>query len=129
MLNRCTSRVASFGLVGGCKEGGSKIPYLVVAFLVLWFVFGDPKTTIANWFWPEAPAPWESVDGFYYPDSSNLLISESALGLANVEACRTWARASANRINDLAFDQSTYECGVGFKEFAGKLRIYRLTVR
>jgi len=100
-----------------------------MAGLALWFFVGEPLVAIANWFWPETPAPWEDVDAVYYPDRGNLLVEVSAPHVGTIEACRAWVydRAAAN--SDPALTRGDYECGVGFLRNMGPLRIYRLTVR
>ncbi len=48
------------------------MPWIVIAAIGLWFFFGTPAKTLANWFWTDSAAPWETVDAFYYPDRSDL---------------------------------------------------------
>ena len=98
--------------------------------LLLWFWLGSPLSTLANLFWSESNAPWETVDAFYYPDASNLFIHEEMTGFESVDDCRRWARQMAWQDGDPEMRRSDYECGVGFVEyFASDVKVYRLTVR
>lgn len=40
--------------------------FLLLAF-GLWY-FGTPFKTAAEVFWPNSPAPWETVEAYYYPN-------------------------------------------------------------
>jgi hypothetical protein len=102
---------------------------VIIAGLALWFFVGEPRVTIANWIWPETPAPWEDVDAVYYPDRDNSLVDVSAPHVGTVEACRAWVYDRAAGNSDPALTRGDYECGVGSLRNMGSLRVYRLTVR
>ena len=96
--------------------------------VVLWFVFGSPMKNVANWFWGDAPAPWEDVDAVYYPNANNLTIDMKNYNVGSVENCRAWVYWQAKRRGDPNLERGDYECGVGYLENFGSLRIYRRTV-
>ena len=102
--------------------------FLVVAAIVLWFVFGDPATNVASWFWSSSAAPWEEVDAVYYPNRNNLTV-HGRRDVGSVENCRAWVRAEAVRRNDSGLKRGDYECGVGRLGTLGSIDVYRLTVR
>jgi len=103
--------------------------WIILIAVVLWFVFGEPGKNLADWIWEDTAAPWEEVDAFYYPDKSNLSIVHSSKGLESVDECRRWVSNAANENNDPNLERGDYECGVGFLEYFGELRVYRKTVR
>ncbi len=45
---------------------------LFVIGLIIWAILGSPKKNLAEWFYEDEPAPWETVDAFYYADNHNL---------------------------------------------------------
>jgi hypothetical protein len=98
--------------------------------IAAWFLFGSPSKDVANWFWSEDAAPWESVDAFYYPDRNDLERDVRQFGLEDVGACRRWVYAQASAHEDPGITRGDYECGVGYLESLGYgLRVYRATVR
>lgn len=102
------------------------LPPIVIVF---WIVLGQPLVTIAQWIWPNGPAPWEAVTAVYYP-GKNLMIDKQKSGLATLDDCRRWVRAAAAADGDPSFENSDYECGVGFIESrAAGIAVYRLTLR
>lgn len=106
------------------------MPWIVVAAIGLWFFFGTPAKTVADWFWPESAAPWETVDAFYYPNRSDLaggFLSQT--GLTSVEDCRAWVYSAAASNEDPNLVSGDYECGIGFLDSFGGLSVYRTTVR
>lgn len=105
------------------------MPLVIAAALVAWFVFGSPMKTVANIAWKYSPAPWEEVDGFYYPDRSNLAVSRSAFDLSSLEACRSWAYSVAASEGDPNMLRGDYECGVGGMRSEYGFNVYRITVR
>lgn len=105
------------------------MPLLIILAVGLWFVFGDPGKTTANWFWEKSAAPWESVDAFYYPDRTDLTIHQSRVNLDDVDACRIWVRSAAAAQGDVLLMRGDYECGVGKIENVYDLSVYRITVR
>jgi hypothetical protein len=38
--------------------------YLIIFAVGLWFLRGDPPKSIANMFWEDEAAPWETVDAY-----------------------------------------------------------------
>ena len=106
-------------------------PLLVlgVAGLIVWGGLGNPGETIAGWISPHSPAPWESVDAFYYPDKNNPTISIGNPDVGGLAQCRTWASSAAAKQNDPQLARGDYECGVGYLTSQGSLNRYRLIVR
>jgi len=105
------------------------MPLLLLA-LALWWIFGSPAKTVANWFWPSDAAPWETVDAFYYPHRADLAESVSKSGLESVEACRVWASNEAAMRHDPGIIRGDFECGIGKLEvMSGGLNVYRATAR
>jgi hypothetical protein len=94
-----------------------------------WFAFGSPASNLAGAIWGDRPAPWESVDAFYYPDRSNLSRSERSINVGSLESCRAWVAAAAAKRNDPQVRRGDYECGVGYLRDFGDLRVYRVTTR
>lgn len=107
--------------------GGSGAIILLLA-ASAWFFFGDPPRTIANWFWPDDAAPWETVDAFYYPSSADLSQHVERHGLANVQECRDWVQRTAYQHDDPGMVRSDYECGLGTPSDWNGLKVYRNTV-
>ncbi len=103
---------------------------LVVIALILWAIFGSPLKTVANRFYEYEPAPWETVDAFYYYDNRDLAKHSSAHGLKTLDECRSWANGQAAMNRDLAFERSSYLCWIGKtgEQFAGK-DVYRTNAR
>src|SRR3990167_1073093 len=89
------------------------MPYLVILGLIAWFVFGSPVQTLANSFWPEDAAPWETVDAFFYPNREDLALNDAVYGLSDLASCQRWARDQAMKYQDPLFQRTDYECGVG----------------
>lgn len=104
------------------------LPVLLVIGIGLWFAFGHPARTVADWYWPNDAAPWESVDAFYYPNKADLGTVREQHGLADVQSCRDWVNAQAYADGDPTMTRSDYECGLGEPEPYGILKIYRATV-
>ena len=94
-----------------------------------WLLLGSPKQDVAGWVWPDGPAPWETVDAFYYPNRSALTVDQRRIDVGGLEECRAWVHAAAAARNDQRMERGDYECGVGFIRDVGELRMYRLTVR
>ena len=106
-------------------------PLLVlgVAGLIVWGVLGNPAETIAGWISPHGPAPWESVDAFYYPDKSNLSVSLENHDVGGLAQCRTWVNSVARKQKDPQLERGDYHCRVGHPDAQGSLNSYRFTVR
>jgi hypothetical protein len=96
---------------------------------ILWCIFGSPGETVANWFWPNEPAPWEDVDAVYYPDRNNLYSDIKQPHVGSLARCREWVHAQAAFTGDPDLERGDYECGVGFLRSLGDLSVYRLTLR
>lgn len=105
------------------------MPILIIAGVALWFLFGDPPKTVANMFWADDAAPWETVDAYYYPGRGDLSIHQSQRGLSSVQRCRDWAYRAAAINGDAALSRGDYECGVEVVDSFGTLPVYRITVR
>lgn len=105
------------------------MPFIIGA-LILWAIFGSPKHDLADWFYKYEPAPWETVDAFYYPDNNNLAKYSGAYGLKTLDECRDWATRQAIAHNDGFFYHSSYLCWIGKtdKEFAG-MQVYRTNAK
>ena len=97
--------------------------------LVLWFIFGEPAKDTANWFWENEPAPWETVDAYFYPNRNNLDIVESNTGLSSIDECRDWVNRQASIRNDPNMTRSDYECGIEHIDDWGGLKVYRTTTK
>ncbi|QKK31869.1 hypothetical protein FE844_020795 [Rhizobium indicum] len=112
------------------SDNGGALPLLVCAGAGLWFWFGDPGKFLANLIYKSDAAPWETVDAFYYPDRSNLLVFATKGGLRDVDECRAAVRGLAYAASDPGLSRGDYECGVGKLDgdYYG-LSVYRLTVR
>lgn len=81
--------------------------------VAIWIIFGSPKKDIANWFYKESAAPWETVDAFYYPDKNDLNALKMMYGLNSVQACRDWVYREAAANGDAKLLKGDYECGIG----------------
>lgn len=95
----------------------------------LWIWLGDPLKDLAEWFYKENAAPWETVDAFYYPDRSNLTIWRTGKKMPNVQTCRDWVYAMAATYSDPALRRGDYECALGEARNLGGISVYRATVR
>ena len=102
---------------------------LVGVLLGGWGLLGDPKNDVANLFWPDTPAPWETVDAVYYPNRSDLSFYEREAGFENLDECRDWAVGLALQNSDDGMRVGDYECGFGFLRDWGDLKVYRNTTR
>lgn len=102
---------------------------LVFVGLFGWVLLGEPTRDLANLFWPDAPAPWETVDGVYYPDRYDLSFYEEKVGFADLEECRDWVASRAFSLGDRGIRLGDYECGFGFLREWGGGKVYRNTAR
>lgn len=105
------------------------MPLIILIALGLWFAFGEPFKTVANWFWASDAAPWESVDAFYYPDRNNLSVFNLISGFGSVDGCRTWIYTTAAANGDPGLVRGDYECGVQKLDTFMGLSVYRTTVK
>ncbi|GEO13526.1 hypothetical protein MAE02_12220 [Microvirga aerophila] len=103
--------------------------WILIVGLLLWAIFGSPKSDIASWIWGDEAAPWETVDAFYYPDRNDLTKDRRSSGLSSVDACRTWINGVSRSFNDVGVKRGDYECGVGHIRDFGSMKVYRVTVR
>lgn len=94
-----------------------------------WFIVGSPGNVTARLFWPTSPAPWESVDAFYYPDAGDLSRSYQLPDVGSLAACRAWAYGTAASHGDPALERGDYECGIGEVEANWPGKVYRITSR
>jgi len=102
--------------------------WLILIALDVWAIFGSSVTTTANWIWPGSPAPWETIDAFYYPNKRDLTVSTSS-SVASIAECRSWAHSFASGNGDPDMTRGTYQCGVGYLEKFGTSNVYRLTLK
>lgn len=105
------------------------MPLIILIAIGLWFWFGDPPKTMANWFWESDAAPWETVDAFYYPNRNDLTQFQKMPGLNSVDECRSWVRSTASINGDSGIMRGDYECAIEVVySFAG-ISVYRTTTR
>lgn len=105
------------------------MPLLVIVAIGIWFLVGDPQKNVANWLYGSEPAPWETVDAFYYPNRYDLSFVQTMMNLDTVEACRDWVYAAAEQNNDSSIERGDYECGVGLLDTFNGLSVYRINLR
>ncbi len=103
--------------------------WIILLIPIAWFLLTDPTKRLANWFWPNSPAPWETVDAFYYPDRGDLLSYENARGFATLDECRDWVLSQARLNGDPRILNGDYECGFGQVGTFGDLIVYRQTAQ
>jgi len=103
--------------------------WIVIIAVGLWFFIGEPLKDVANLFWQEDAAPWETVDAFYYPSRSDLSDYLSHRGLTSVQECRDWVYSTAASRGDPNIVRGDYECGVEQIDSFGGLAVYRISVR
>jgi hypothetical protein len=89
----------------------------------------DMERSVADRFWPEEPAPWETVAAYYYPDRTNLEKHIALAGLDGLDACRATARTIAAQHNDHALLRGDYICLVGKPREWNGIQVYRIKVR
>jgi len=89
----------------------------------------NPKNEVASLFWPESPAPWETVDAYYYPDADRMWELERLEGFATVSACKVWAWDQAMVRGDTMMKRGAYECGFGAYGYLGLKPIYRVVTQ
>lgn len=108
---------------------GWQMPLLILIAIGLWLTFGEPSKTVANFFWKNDAAPWETVDAFYYPNRNDLSNFQKMRGLDSVDACRKWVEFSAALNGDSALVRGDYECGVQLIDNDYGLPVYRVSTR
>lgn len=88
---------------------------LIVILLGLlgWFAFGTPVMTVENTLWPSAPAPWENVIGYYYPNKTDHTAGVMTQNSGTIAQCRDWADVTIASSNDGNAEHSEYWCGIG----------------
>lgn len=114
---------------GAINSRALLMPLLLLVGVGLWFLFGTPLVTVADWLWGSEAAPWETVDAFYYPNRGDLTEYQFAGGLSSVQSCRDQVHLMAARNNDPGLMRGSYECGVQMIDTFGTLKVYRATVR
>jgi hypothetical protein len=97
--------------------------------IALWFIFGNAPMNIADMFWEEEAAPWETVDAFYYPDRNDLTQFQQTTDLDSVDDCRAWVSSAAALNGDPSLFRGDYECGIEVVDSLGSISVYRNTVR
>lgn len=109
----------------------TKIIAIVVSVPALIVVFWINRVAVADLFWVDGPAPWEHVDGYFYPDKNDKSKKEIVRKIGGLQECKEWGEAKSNSIGDPLQVRSTYECGVGeFLEEAKEwgLDVHRLVI-
>ncbi len=102
---------------------------LAIAATVLWFVFGNPLSAVADLFYSTAPAPWEEIDLIYYPDKLDPSINKITSDLGSLAECRTWARHQADQQDDPRMGRGRYECRTVSARLFGSQHNYRLSLQ
>ena len=102
---------------------------LAIAATVLWFVFGDPLSAVADLFFSSEPAPWEEIDLVYYPDKLSPSVNKISADISSLEECRTWARHQAAQYDDPHMERGDYECRTAWSGLFGSQRVYRLSLK
>lgn len=102
--------------------------------LAVWLLSSDPLKQAAYAFWPNSPAPWEDIEGYYYPDRESQYHRFGRYtrreGFASVEDCRRWAMSLAERLDREQQRSAAYSCAWGLTDvYEPHLRIYRGTTR
>ncbi len=88
-----------------------------------WIIAGDPQKNIADTLWADSSAPWEKVDGFYYPAKDNHNQFERKLRMKSSKECKDWAIERATAHKDEKFAKSEFECKVGMSDKTNKYRV------
>jgi len=108
----------------------SKFALGICGIVALWALFGQPSQTIANWFWPYKPAPWESVTAAYYPNYDEEPEREELLpGLSTIEECQAWASGKASARPKSETSNWSYLCWIGTPRMFGSLKVYRTNAK
>jgi len=106
---------------------------IIVGLLVLLVILGGSnaiKKSLIDFMWGDSPAPWETVNAFYYPDKNDLTIDQRYFGFDTLAECRNWVYEHAAENGDPHLDRGDYECGVGCKSWEGSdIFVCRLTIR
>ncbi|MDB5237468.1 MAG: hypothetical protein JWL88_570 [Parcubacteria group bacterium] len=95
---------------------GQAFALIAFAALLAWIVFGHPLASVYGAFWPNAPAPWENVIGYYYPDKANYSYNPKMEDTGTLAQCRTWAAVTIAASQDPDGQASDYLCGIGCKD-------------
>jgi len=100
--------------------------YIFLAAIVAWFLLSNPKNDIANFIWTNSSAPWEKVDGYYYPDKNTTIGMEKKEAVGDSDDCKDWAELNAKAHQDKEFNRGKYQCGVGQVKNPDGTLAYRL---
>jgi hypothetical protein len=96
--------------------------------LVVWLIFGDPVTAVANLFYPAGPAPWEKIELVYFPDRHISSVYERTPDVGSLEECRNLAWRQAARRDDRDLERGAYECRVAAVHLFGAQPASRLSL-
>ena len=102
---------------------------LVIAATVLWVVFAEPVSNVADLFFSSGPAPWEEIDLIYYPDKLTPLLNKITSDVSSLEECRSLARYQAVQHDDPRMERGDYECRTASAGLFGSQRDYRLSLK
>ena len=105
------------------------MPLILLIVIGLWFWFGNPMKDVAGWIYKTEPAPWETVDAFYYPNIANMSDYRTQKNLKDISECREWVYQMAGINGDPSLRKGDYECGVGKPETRYGLNVYRITIK
>lgn len=107
--------------------------YILIAIALIWLLFSTSKEEIANILYSSNAAPWETIDGFYYPNNADLTEDVRRYGFDTLEDCRDWVYDIADEYKDPDMTRSDYECAIGKidnpRMQAYGVNVYRLTLR
>jgi len=111
----------------GSREDSGTAAIFVFAIIVVVAFFA--RNEIAAAIYPAENAPWETVDGYYFPDKLNPIVVRTVFGLKGVAECRAAMAQMARSYGQVGFFKDDYECAVGRPWVAGDKVIYRATLR
>jgi hypothetical protein len=83
---------------------------VLVAALILWFLFGNPMNFIAGLVYPRSPAPWEVIDLVFLPDRADPQRQMRVPDLHSLLECRTQAQQLAREQDDYAMKKAAWHC-------------------
>lgn len=105
-----------------------RLSWLQVLLLALmaWFIFGEPLQLAAGLWYPDTPAPWESVDLEFQPDSARPGQRIILQDLHTLQECRNQARLLMHQQTNEVRQLSTWNCLVLQRGWFGKPGSVRL---
>jgi hypothetical protein len=105
------------------------MPFVIFVALAIWFLFGTPSKTVANWFWEYEAAPWEAVYAIYYPDRQDLSKQIGPHQTDDADGCLNWSRLQARRHDDPGFRRGDFMCYAGEPYDSNGFSVYRTKFR